>query len=80
MSELVSHLVNDKRYFQLTSLPIECICEQDNKQSEIAQLRTQLYMISHSRSWRITRPLRVISRLLRGHIKIRDIISRINSN
>ena len=37
-------------------------------QSEVMQLRNQITVLHNSRSWRLTKPLRVISRLIRNII------------
>lgn len=73
MSVLVSNLVNEGSYYQLVSLPINEFFDD----IELTNIKRQLDIITSSKSWRITRPLRAAARLIRGQITIKDLISRL---
>lgn len=77
MSELVSNLVNATTYSQMLSLPVNKICDHDMSNGELAQIKAQLDMITSSRSWRITRPMRGVMRLIRGQLTLKEFASRV---
>ncbi|KND55045.1 hypothetical protein BPUN_3402 [Candidatus Paraburkholderia kirkii] len=89
MSEMVAHLINSPGASQMLSLPSHVIriASQENSQEterELTRVRHELAdrnrfieQIAHSKSWQLTRPLRVAARLMRGQVSLRSILNRI---
>jgi hypothetical protein len=76
MSEMVSHVVNMNGACQLLSLPWQGIRSGLVGTREAVDYKAVLEDITRSKSWRVTRPLRGIMRLIRGEIGLREFISR----
>jgi len=79
MSELVSSLVNSSSYSQMLSLPLNKICCDNMNYDDVARIKAELDMITSSRSWRITRPMRGVMRLIRGQLTLKDFASRVRN-
>jgi hypothetical protein len=85
MSELVSHMVNQESTSSILSLaPSSYLIGTSAYRGELSHVRAQLnershllHQIIHSRSWRLTRPLRGMGRLMRGEFGIRDLLRRL---
>ncbi|WNC89264.1 glycosyltransferase family A protein [Paraburkholderia sp. FT54] len=85
MSEMVSHLLNSPGTSQMLSLPSHAIsiapqqqrllAEKVHLEQELAQVRHLIDRISKSKSWQLTRPLRVAARMLRGQVRLRAILN-----
>lgn len=76
MSELVSHVVTMDGASQLVSLPWRGIQSGLVGMGEAVDYKAVLESVVRSRSWRVTRPLRGIVRLMRGEIGLREFMSR----
>jgi hypothetical protein len=88
---MVAHLINTPGASQMLSLPSHAIriAPQESAQEaerELARVRHELSernrfieQIARSKSWQLTRPLRVAARLARGQISLKSILDRIRS-
>ena len=82
MSELVSQLVNAKgKPSQLISVSAMNSSSGATaaQNTEIALLRAQINIIARSRSWKLTKPLRVAARLIRRELTLAEIIQRLRT-
>lgn len=93
MSEMVSHLVNSPSASQMLSLPSGAIriAPQESSEEakvalerELARVRQELAerthlidVIAHSNSWKLTRPLRGVARVLRGELTVKAVFNRL---
>lgn len=76
MSELVSHVVNASGACQLVSLSLGSRRPISIEIGEAEASKALLDAVARSRSWRVTRPLRGIARLVRGEIGLREFVRR----
>jgi hypothetical protein len=89
MSEMVAHLINIPGASQMLSLPSHAIsiaplASSPEVEHELARVRKELEdrnrfidQVASSKSWQLTRPLRVAARLVRGQLSLRSIMRRI---
>jgi hypothetical protein len=80
MSELVSHMVNLPELSQMLSLPIHSMRSNSSTQglrNQLAERDQHIASIMNSSSWKITKPIRVVTELLRGQLRPADVVKKL---
>ena len=81
LSEIEKNYLNENgvNLFTLILNTFKLIDESDEQQKEIASLKANLKQVLSSTSWKITRPIRVLKRLISGQVSITQILSKIKN-
>jgi len=80
MSELVSHMVNLPELSHMLSLPVHSLRSDSSVQSlrnQIAERDHHISSLLNSTSWKITRPIRVLIELMRGRLRLSELVRRL---
>lgn len=80
MSELVSHMVNLPELSQMLSLPTHSLRSNSSIQglrNQLAERDQHIASLMSSSSWKITKPLRVVTELLRGRLRLSDVVRKL---